>query len=166
MEPDEVLKVIDALEESNLQVWIDGGWGVDALLGEVTRTHDDVDLVIELTALESVLECLSALGFAVTENLAPVRVVLTSPDGRQIDLHPVTFDENGTGWQTRAAPDGADCPYPAVGFTVGRIMDLPVPCLSAELQLEHHIGYIPRDRDRQDMVRLASRFGLELPASF
>ena len=166
MQPDEVLQVIDALEEWDLQVWIDGGWGVDALLGEVTRTHDDVDLVVELGALGAVFECLSNLGFSVKESLSPVRVVLTSPDGRQVDLHPVTFDENGTGWQTRAAPDGSDCPYPAVGFTVGRIMDVPVPCLSAELQLEHHSGYIPRDRDREDMGRLASRFGLELPASF
>ena len=167
MEPDEVLKVIDALEEWNLQVWIDGGWGVDALLGEVTRTHDDVDLVVELTALGSVFECLSNPRiFCHREPCLRSGVVLTSPDGRQVDLHPVTLDENGTGWQTRAAPDGSDCPYPAVGFTVGRIMDLPVPCLSAELQLEHHNGYIPRDRDREDMGRLASRFGLELPASF
>lgn len=166
MQPDEVLKVIDALEEWNLQVWIDGGWGVDALLGEVTRPHDDVDLVVELRALGAVFECLSNLGLSVTENLSPVRVVLTSLDGRQVDLHPVTFDENGTGWQARAAPDGSDCPYPAAGFTVGRIMDMTVRCLSAELQLEHHSGYIPRDRDREDMGRLASRFGLELPASF
>jgi lincosamide nucleotidyltransferase A/C/D/E len=158
--------VIEALKEWNLQVWIDGGWGVDALLGEVTRPHDDVDLVVELRALGTVFECLSNLGFSVTEDLSPVRVVLTSPDDRQVDLHPVTFDENGTGWQIRAAPDGSDCPYPAVGFTVGRIMDVRVPCLSAELQLEHHGGYIPRDRDRQDMGRLATRFGLELPASF
>jgi hypothetical protein len=33
VQPDEVLKIIVALEEWNLQVWIDGGWGVDALLG-------------------------------------------------------------------------------------------------------------------------------------
>lgn len=165
MLPDEVLKVIDALEEGNLRVWIDGGWGVDSLLGEVTRPHDDVDLVVELEAIGAVFECLSSLGFSVTEDLSPVRVVLTSPDGRHVDLHPVTFDEDGTGWQVRAAPDGSDCPYRAEGFTVGRIMDVAVPCLSAELQLEHHSGYTPRDRDREDMARLAVRFGLELPPS-
>jgi lincosamide nucleotidyltransferase A/C/D/E len=164
--PEEVLDIIDALEEQNLPVWIDGGWGVDALLGEVTRPHDDVDLVVETRALGAVYECLSHLGLSVADDLFPVRVVLTSQDGRQVDLHPVTFDANGTGWQTRAAPDGSDCPYPAGGFTVGKIMDVAVPCLSAELQLEHHSGFIPRDRDREDMGRLASRFGLELPSTF
>ena len=165
VEPDEVLRVIAALQTGNLKVWIDGGWGVDALLGEITRSHDDVDLVVELRALADVVECLSVLDFSVRKDPSPVRVVMRSPEGRQVDLHPVTFDDEGTGWQIGAFPDGSDCPYPAEGFTVGRILDEAVPCLSAELQLEHHSGYTPRDRDRQDMARLAVRFGLELPSS-
>jgi lincosamide nucleotidyltransferase A/C/D/E len=165
VQPDEVLTVIAALQERNLRVWIDGGWGVDALLEEVTRPHEDVDLVVELGALEAVFECLSGLGLSVTEDLSPVRVVLRSPEGQQVDLHPVTFDEGGTGWQVGAAPDGSDCPYPADGFTAGRIMGVAVPCLSAQLQLEHHSGYTSRDRDREDMAHLAVRFGLELPPS-
>jgi len=165
VQPDEVLGVIAALQGGGLPVWVDGGWGVDALLGEVTRPHDDVDLVVELGALADVFECLSDLGYSVTENLSPIRVVMRSPEGRQVDLHPVTFDDDGTGWQVRAAPDGSDCPYPAEGFTVGRILDVAVPCLSAELQLKHHSGYVQRDRDRKDMARLAVRFGLELPPS-
>ncbi len=63
---------------------------VDALLGEITRRHDDVDLVVELRELPEVYGCLSCLGFSVSEDLSPVRVVLRSPDGRQVDLHPVT----------------------------------------------------------------------------
>lgn len=166
MQEREVLGVIAALKEADLQVWIDGGWGVDALLREVTRPHEDLDLVVELTALPQVFERLAALGFSVQEDLSPVRVVLSSSDGRQIDLHPVTFDEDGTGWQVGASPDGSDCPYPADGFAVGGILGEAVPCLSAELQLEHHSGYEPRDRDRKDMASLADRFGLELPSSF
>jgi lincosamide nucleotidyltransferase A/C/D/E len=160
VQPNEVLTVIAALEEERLRVWIDGGWGVDALLGDVTRPHEDVDLVVELGSLEAVCDCLSSLGFAVSEDLTPVRMVLSSPDSRRVDLHPVTFDDAGTGWQVGAAPDGSDCPYPAHGFTVGRILDVVVPCLSAELQLEHHSCYTPRDRDRADMARLVARFGL------
>lgn len=30
-----------------MRVWLDGGWGVDALLGRQTRPHDDMDIVIE-----------------------------------------------------------------------------------------------------------------------
>jgi lincosamide nucleotidyltransferase A/C/D/E len=159
---DQVLLVLDTLHRGGWRVWLDGGWGVDALLGEVTRAHDDVDLVVELDALPAVLDALATLGFSVTENLAPVRVVLRSSDGLQVDLHPVAFAEDGTGWQLGASPDGSDCPYPAEGFGEGRILDRVVPCLTPELQLEHHGGYAPRDQDRMDMARLASRFGLSL----
>jgi lincosamide nucleotidyltransferase A/C/D/E len=159
---DQVLLVLDTLNRGGWRVWLDGGWGVDALLGEVTRAHDDVDLVVELDALPAVLDALATLGFSVTENLAPVRVVLRSSDGLQVDLHPVTFAEDGTGWQRGASPDGSDCPYPAESLGEGRILDRVVPCLTAELQLEHHGGYAPRDHDRMDMARLATRFGLSL----
>jgi lincosamide nucleotidyltransferase A/C/D/E len=162
--PDEVLTVVRALHARNLRVWIDGGWGVDALLHEVTRAHDDVDLVVELNELPEVYECLSNLGFSVAEDLSPVRVVLQSPDSRQVDLHPVVFAEDGTGWQIGASPDGSDCAYPPEGFTIGRILDHVVPCLSAALQLEHHSGYPPRPRDQRDMTMLANRFGLDLPS--
>jgi lincosamide nucleotidyltransferase A/C/D/E len=165
VQPEKVLGVVAALQAWGLRVWIDGGWGVDALLGEITRSHDDVDLVVELGALVDVFECLSDLGFSVVEDLSPVRVVLRSSEEGQVDLHPVTFDEYRTGWQIGASPDGSDCPYPAEGFTLGKILDVTVPCLSAELQLAHHSGYVPRDRDRIDMGRLAARFELKLPPS-
>ena len=163
---DQVLLVLDTLHRGGRRVWLDGGWGVDALLGEVTRPHDDVDLVVEFDALPAVLDALTTLGFSMTENLAPVRVVLRSSDGLQIDLHPITFAEDGTGWQRGASPDGSDCPYPAEGFGEGRILDRVVPCLTPELQLEHHGGYAPREQDRMDMARLASRFGLSLRAPY
>jgi len=166
VQPDEVLAIVTDFKDAGRRVWIDGGWGIDTLLGEVTRHHEDVDLVVELGSLGAVLACLSNLGFVTTEDLSPVRVVLTSPDGRRVDLLPVTFDEDGTGWQIGASPDGSDCPYPAEGFTVGRIMDVVVPCLTAELQIEHHSGYTPRERDREDMTRLAVRFGLHVPQTF
>jgi lincosamide nucleotidyltransferase A/C/D/E len=144
---------------------VDGGWGVDALLGEQTRPHDDVDLVVELVALPAVLEALEGLGFSLAEDHSPVRIVVRAVDGRQVDLHPVTFDTEGTGWQIGASADGSDCPYPAGGFDQGRILDRTVPCLGPELQLEHHRGYEPRDRDRVDMANLAAHFNLSPPGS-
>ena len=44
MTADAVLEVIATLEEASVRVWLDGGWGVDALLGEQTRNHADLDL--------------------------------------------------------------------------------------------------------------------------
>jgi lincosamide nucleotidyltransferase A/C/D/E len=162
MEPGDVLRVLDVLQERGLQVWLDGGWGVDALLGEVTRQHEDVDLVVELEAVPDVLDCLGTLGLAVVDDLRPVRVVVRAPDGRQVDLHPVTFADDGTGWQLGASADGTACPYPPWGFGQGHVLGRAVPCLTPELQLEHHCGYQPRARDRSDMAKLAQRFALTL----
>jgi lincosamide nucleotidyltransferase A/C/D/E len=166
MDAEEVLSILGALQARGLRVWLDGGWGVDALLGEETRVHEDADLVVELDSLAEVFESLNSLGFAIAEDKAPVRIVLRADDGCQVDLHPVSFDAEGTGWQRGAAPDGSDCPYPPDDFTDGRILGRTVPCITADLQLQHHSGYEPRDRDRADMRRLAERFGLVLAAPY
>jgi Aminoglycoside-2''-adenylyltransferase len=60
---EEVVELLDALLAERLRMWLDGGWGVDALLSEQTREHDDVDLVVELRCLEDVIAALTPLGF-------------------------------------------------------------------------------------------------------
>lgn len=160
---DAVLQVLDALDAAGLQAWLDGGWGVDALLGTQTRQHDDVDIVVELERMDEVLRALEPLGFRLVADHLPTRAVLRTSHGCQVDLHPVQFDVQGTGWQRGAAPDGADCPYPAGGFARGHVLTRVVPCLSAELQVEHHCGYEPRAQDRHDMAALGAVFGITLP---
>jgi lincosamide nucleotidyltransferase A/C/D/E len=159
----EVLEVLGALRRAELRVWLDGGWGIDALLGEQTRDHEDV---VELDRLDDVLRAVARLGFVLVEDHLPTRAVLRSPAASQIDIHPVIFDEDGCGWQQHAAPDGTDCPYPASGFGEGLLLGTTVPCLTPELQVEHHRGYAPRERDRLDMAALANAFGLALPEPY
>jgi lincosamide nucleotidyltransferase A/C/D/E len=166
MGPGEVLKVLDALALAGLPSWLDGGWGVDALLGKQTRSHEDIDLVVELARLDEVRAILGELGFHLVEDHLPTRAAMRSDDGGQIDLHPVTFDENGIGWQAGAAPDGADCSYPADGFSLGQVAGQSVPCLTPTLQIEHHLGYQPRERDRADVTALASAFNLAVPPPY
>lgn len=160
---EEVLAVVDALEAAALPVWLDGGWGVDALLGAQTRAHEDVDIVVVLERFDEVLHALEPLGFRLVGDDLPTRAVLRDSGSRQVDVHPVAFDENGIGWQRHAAPDGSDCAYPPEGFGHGRVLGQAVSCLTATLQVEHHRGYDPRERDRLDMAALAAAFGLELP---
>jgi lincosamide nucleotidyltransferase A/C/D/E len=40
--------VLELFESEAIEVWIDGGWGVDALVGRQTRPHEDLDLVVAL----------------------------------------------------------------------------------------------------------------------
>ena len=39
--------IISLFEDANIDVFIDGGWGVDALLGYESREHNDIDIFIE-----------------------------------------------------------------------------------------------------------------------
>lgn len=39
----DVIEIITYTEEKGIDIWIDGGSGVDALLEEETRTHNDID---------------------------------------------------------------------------------------------------------------------------
>ena len=36
---EDVVSIYRSLSANNIQVWLTGGWGIDALLGEQTRPH-------------------------------------------------------------------------------------------------------------------------------
>lgn len=159
----DVLEILDRLEAAEVPVWLDGGWGVDALIGRQTRPHDDADAVVPLDRTDLAIAALAALGYGVALDLRPTRLVLRDATGRQLDVHPVVFDASGDGRQRGAAPDGGDCLYPAAGFVSGSIAGRRVGCLSAAVQLAHHTGYVPDAKDRHDAGLLRARFGLTLP---
>jgi lincosamide nucleotidyltransferase A/C/D/E len=165
MNPRQVLRVLDRLDAEGVTVWLDGGWGVDALLGEQTRPHDDLDLAIARGDCPRAQEALAALGFhhaPEVEPGLPARLVLRTSDGSHVDLHPLVMDVDGNGWQE--LPDGGWGLYPADGLRGhGEIAGRPVLCTTPELQLRHHLGYRLADRDRHDLRLLAERFGLPLP---
>ncbi len=48
MTSDDVREILERLAGGDMVVWVEGGWGVDALLGEQTRPHDDLDLGVRL----------------------------------------------------------------------------------------------------------------------
>jgi lincosamide nucleotidyltransferase A/C/D/E len=160
-----VLQVMDRLAEGGLAVWLDGGWGVDSLLGEQTREHDDLDLVLALDASDAATGVLATLGYRPSEDERPTRLVLRDGDGRQIDIHTVIFDDGGGGVQK--LPGGRSYRYPPAGFTGrGEVAGRPVPCMTAEVQIACHLGYPPTDKDRRDVAALARRFALPMPPGY
>lgn len=162
---DDVLAVMDRLARAGVPAWLDGGWGVDALLERQTREHTDLDLVVELAQADIASEALAELGYVATTDERPTRLELTAADGRQIDLHTVVFDDEGGGIQH--LQNGRSYRYPQQGFTAtGRVAGRPIPCLTPEVQLECHTGYEPTDVDRQDVSLLVERFGLRKPSGY
>lgn len=161
MDASSLIDVIALLEDHGIDVWLDGGWGVDALLGQETRMHDDLDIVVELHHSDRIVELLLGLGYELVAGGAPKSFVLVDPRGRQVDVHPVTFDATGGG--VYEMEDG-QWTYPAEGFSGrGSVNGRAVRCLSPEVQVLVHAGYELADKDYRELYLLRERFGVELP---
>jgi lincosamide nucleotidyltransferase A/C/D/E len=159
MTADDVLFVLGLLRRARVEVWIGGGWGIDALVGEETRDHRDLDLMHRREQEAAALSALHGAGFVETLDRRPVRFVVTAPDGREIDLHPLVFADDGSAVQASLEPERPFV-YPSSCFVTGTIRNVPVPCLSAEQQVCFHQGYEPSERDRHDMAQLRRAFGI------
>ena len=152
------LELLDLLRAAGVDAWVDGGWGVDALLGQESRPHEDLDLVVALERASRIREVLGARGFTLATDELPVRFVMAHPLLGRIDFHTVTFDHEGGGNQ--AQPNGTVFRYPPEGFTEGSIGGRPVRCISAAVQVLCHLGYEPKPKDAHDVLRLHRAFGI------
>lgn len=46
MSAEDAIELYNLFRSHGITVWIDGGWGVDALLGRQTRHHEDLDIAL------------------------------------------------------------------------------------------------------------------------
>jgi lincosamide nucleotidyltransferase A/C/D/E len=165
MRAHDVVHIIDHLETAGVRTWLDGGWGVDALIGRQTREHDDLDVIVALEDVYAVRVAIAPFGFVVQEDELPTRLALCDADGRAVDMHAVTFDEAGGGSQQ--FQDGGVWRCPADGFAgEGWIDGRKMACLTAAAQIHAHLGYAPDWKDRHDMGLIAANFGIVLPAPY
>jgi lincosamide nucleotidyltransferase A/C/D/E len=148
----EVLQVLDAVRSTGCRFWLEGGWGVDALVGRQTRSHRDVDLDFDADNEHDVLGCLAGLGYAIETDWRPNRVELSASGNRWVDLHPLVIDDNGDARQ--AALDGGWHEMHRSWFTTGVLGGVTVPCVSVEAQRHFHTGYELRTADLLDLAQL------------
>jgi ribosomal protein S18 acetylase RimI-like enzyme len=158
----DVLEILDVFEGAGIVVWIDGGWGIDALVGEQTREHDDLDIVIDIEDVDRLKDVLTAHGFTKLTRWpdSPDGFVLGGGRDRRVDVHPVRFTEEGAGLQRLSKGEWT---FPAEGFAGrGTIGGRTVRCLTAEVQVLCHAGYELDDGDLDDLALLRDRLGAEL----
>jgi lincosamide nucleotidyltransferase A/C/D/E len=152
MDLGEVLAVLADLAEAGCAVWVAGGWGVDALVGQQTRLHRDLDLAVDARIETMALRILERRGYRVETDWRPVRVELIAEGRGWVDVHPVVFDATGHGRQ--ADVGGGQFDYPPEAFDQGALGGVCVPCLSRDQQLLFHTGYEPRAIDLFDLALL------------
>lgn len=159
----DVLEIVDLLKAMGVRVWLDGGWGVDALIECQTRDHDDLDVVILLPESDAARLALTTLGFGLTEDEPTLCFVACDAGDRRVDVHTVTFDDEAL----RRQEEGTFWRYPPEGFSgLGRVGGRDVACLSAGAQVLCHLNYEPNETDRRDMKSLAASRGMALLAPY
>ena len=162
---DALTELLGWIRGTGITIWLDGGWGVGALLETRTRAPKDVDVIVALTDTMLLTRLLEAHGFRQKEGEGgrPENFVMADDLGRQIDIHVVEFDAEGNG--NYRMENGERWVFPASGFVGrGRVNGLEVRCLSPEVAVACHAnGYTPKEKDFADTELLECRFGVELP---
>ena len=171
---EEVIRLYQLLLENDIQIWLVGGWGIDALLGEHTRSHKDLDVIMLVDDVGRLRELLShdgyEFGYLWEENLWTVDTrgaktatafVLQDAEGRELDAHAIRLDADGNGIPA----------WDAEGLILKReelagegiIAGVAVPCFTAEMQMACHTGYELPDKHLRDLERLHEKFGVAYP---
>jgi lincosamide nucleotidyltransferase A/C/D/E len=98
---EQVLAVLEAVRFVGVRFWLEGGWGVDALVGHQTRPHRDVDIDIDGSFEDEVLGALHSMGYDVETDWRPNLVELGATGRGWGDIHPLVIDADGN---VRQAP--------------------------------------------------------------
>ena len=147
-----LLEVLDLLDSINMRYWIDGGWGVDILLGKQHREHRDIDVDFDGEYAEILLNKLKEKGCEIVVDWSPSRIELCHTKLGYIDIHPLTINEDGSARQ--ADPQGGWYEFEAKWFSAALFEGRVIPCISAEAQKLFHSGYELREIDKTDMKYL------------
>ncbi|MBV9874731.1 MAG: GNAT family N-acetyltransferase [Verrucomicrobia bacterium] len=145
-------------DQHGIKIWIDGGWGVDALLGHQTRKHDDLDVAVHHSNLPALCQLLEDRGYHSVPSGGSwgCNFVLGDDRGDRIDLHSFELDTSGENTFGVA--------YRAEHLTgVGMIEGYQVRCVAPDWMVKFHTGYPLDKNDFSDVKALCEKFEIEMP---
>jgi lincosamide nucleotidyltransferase A/C/D/E len=157
----DLLDLLVLFEQNQIELIIDGGWAVDALLGEQTRPHEDLDVAMPHKYVPQARSLLEARGYTDVErtDTRDCNFVLGDELGHLVDFHTYTFDEQGN--------LVFGLPYPPESLTGhGSILGHLVRCITPEQLVQFHTGYAFDENDYRDVKALCQRFHIEMPAEY
>lgn len=155
------VQLLHLFDQHGMTVLVDGGWGVDALLGIQTRAHGDLDIALEHKDVPKLRALLEAHGYkdVPRDDTRDCNFVMGDAQGHEVDIHSYTFDAHGKVI--------FGCAYPPASLTgTGSIGEYMVKCISAEWLVKFHSGYELDAGDYHDVSVLCERFGIALPTEY
>ena len=153
----DAIEIYLLLATRGINVWIDGGFCVDALVGRATREHGDLDIAVERQDADTLCAVLANEGFSklAREDTSPWSFVLS--DGRRnVDVHVFAYDASGKNIY------GIEYPFGSLTGT-GELDGVKVACVAPEWMLRFKTAYAPTAKDIADVTALAQRFGFAIP---
>ena len=161
MTAEDTINIVKLLEQNDIEIYIDGGWGVDALLAEQTRKHGDLDIALPHKFVPKLRALLAAYGYRDVPRFdtRDCNFVLGDDKGHRIDVHSYTFDKNGKNIFGVAYE-----PWHLTGS--GTIRGHPVKCPPPDVMVAFHTGYEVDGDDYHDVKALCERFHIPLPKDF
>jgi len=175
---EDVISIVKFLSRNGIPVWLTGGWGIDALLGEQTRSHHDLDVFMLLEHVGQLNALLEGKGYSLKDIWSENRWVIDADDrqiatafvlwdsqGREFDAHAMCLDVQGNGLPAWDAPEGFIFTRQDLAGH-GLINGFTVPCITPESQVFCHTGYPLPEKHLLDMKLLHDKFGLGLPENF
>lgn len=163
MTAEEVLDIYQTAEAQGIQLWLDGGWGVDALVETQTRMHSDMDIVIQKKDVSALVDYLKSKGYCQIDrhDASDCNFIMGSDNAQFVDFHVIEFDQNGNGMY---GPKENGVMYSAEALSGrGKINGLPVKCISPKWVVKFHSGYDLRDKDIVDVLAVCEKFAIEVP---
>ena len=161
MTAEDVISIVKLLEQNGITVIVDGGWGVDALLGRQTRKHEDLDVAVLHKDIPKIRSLLEERGYqdVLRDDTWECNFVLGDDQGHLFDLHSCTFDEDGNNVFGVA--------YLADSWEGnGVINGYSVRCIAPEWMVKFHTGYELDENDYQDVKLLCEQYGFEIPEEY
>ena len=159
MKSSDVIDLYAKLEKLGIQIWIDGGWAVDALLGEQTRKHEDLDIAVERKNLENLRAYLESLGYKEIKRDENKMwdLVMGDSDGHEVHVHAFELNEKGNIIEEQYWDGYSSNSLSGSGIINGH----NVKCVSLEHLIKTHDGAKRKlkDSDYGDMETLRKKFG-------
>jgi lincosamide nucleotidyltransferase A/C/D/E len=165
----DAIDLVQLFDRHQIELYIDGGWGVDALIDRQTRTHADLDIAVQHKDVAQIRVLLEARGYrdVPRQDTSDYNFVMGDDRGHHIDIHSYTFVGVASPTENRSGNNVYGIAYPFESLTgTGLINGHPVKCISPEWMVKFHCGYEFDENDYRDVKALCQHFEIEMPLEY